>query len=150
MTDREKALEAALLPCPFCGGDADLDYYHNENSDGGGRGKVVCVECGADQCGEDFGWMTDAADKAASKAQAVAAWNTRADTAEVLRLRDELASGSFYKESDIDAMQDEIARLREALLALVDEYADPALESEGPAYRAARAALRAKLGEGDG
>jgi hypothetical protein len=32
--------------------------------------------------------------------------------AEVLRLRDELASGSFYKESDIDAMQDEIARLR--------------------------------------
>ena len=35
--------------------------------------------------------------------------------AEVLRLRDELASGSFYKESDIDAMQDEIARLREAL-----------------------------------
>jgi hypothetical protein len=35
----------------------------------------------------------------------------------------------------------EIARLREALLALADEYADPTLESEGPAYRAARAAL---------
>ena len=31
---------------------------------------------------------------------------------ELNRLRAELASGSFYKESDIDAMQDEIARLR--------------------------------------
>lgn len=37
---------------------------------------------------------------------------------ELNRLRAELASGSFYKESDIDAMQDEIARLR----AEVEKY----------------------------
>ena len=37
---------------------------------------------------------------------------------ELNRLRAELASGSFYKESDIDAMQDEIASLR----AEVEKY----------------------------
>jgi hypothetical protein len=40
-----------------------------------------------------------------------------------------------------DIHKAEVARLREALLALADEYADPTLESEGPAYRAARAAI---------
>jgi lysophospholipase L1-like esterase len=49
--------------------------------------------------------------------------------AEVLRLRDELASGSFYKESDIDAMQDEIARLREALGACAAEIFVPVATS---------------------
>jgi Lar family restriction alleviation protein len=66
-----------LLPCPFCGGDADLDYYHNQNDDGGGAGRVVCVECGASTSGDDFGWMTKETDKATSKAQAVTEWNTR-------------------------------------------------------------------------
>jgi hypothetical protein len=39
----------------------------------------------------------------------------RALAAENARLRAEMESGSFYQEKDIDAMQDELARLRGAL-----------------------------------
>jgi hypothetical protein len=85
-------------------------------------------------------------------AEAVTAWNTRADAAEALRLRDELASGSFYKESDIDAMQDEIARLREALRAMVEEQCDyMRINHLGDPERQHNIKLaRAALGDGNG
>jgi hypothetical protein len=68
--------------------------------------------------------------------------------AEVLRLRDEVSDALAAHKIELDRRmkaEAEVAHLRGALLALVDEYADPMLESEGPAYRTARAALRAKM-----
>jgi len=89
--------------------------------------------------------------------------------AEVLRLRDELASGSFYKESDIDAMQDEIARLRGVAISTAASLAAAIslLERGGKAakkaapsdkmfdqmltdYRNSLDAARAALGDSDG
>jgi len=89
--------------------------------------------------------------------------------AEVLRLRDELASGSFYKESDIDAMQDEIARLRGVAISTAASLAAAIslLERGGKAakkaapsdnmfdqmltdYRNSLDAARAALGDGNG
>ena len=66
-----------LLPCPFCGGDADLDFWWNENGDGG-RGKVICIDCGTEMAGSDHSRPITAAEKAASKSEAVAFWNRRA------------------------------------------------------------------------
>ena len=66
-----------LLPCPFCGGDADLDWWWNEASDGG-RGKVICIDCGTEVSGPDFGRPVTSAKKTASKADAADAWNRRA------------------------------------------------------------------------
>jgi hypothetical protein len=77
----------ALLPCPFCGGYADLDYYHNENDDGGGRGKVICTGCGVEAVGDDKGWMSNEADKRTSKSEAVSMWDRRVEPAEILALR---------------------------------------------------------------
>jgi Lar family restriction alleviation protein len=99
-----------LLPCPFCGGDADLDYYHNETH-GGGAGRVVCVECGASTSGDDFGWMTKETDKATSKAQAVAAWNTRTASdgrAEGLREAAEICRLNAVQSVSNDAMPEPV------------------------------------------
>jgi hypothetical protein len=75
--ERSRAM-SDLMPCPFCGGDADQDWWWNENGDGGGRGKVICIDCGAEAIGADPGWHHTAAEKAASKSEAAAFWNRRA------------------------------------------------------------------------
>ena len=64
---------------------------------------------------------------------------------EIERLRGELASGSFYKEDDIDAMQDEIERLRaevERLRAALERI--QTLYQVTHCHAAARAALAEK------
>ena len=71
MTEREKALEAALLPCPFCG-----DLAHNDEATAHIMGTrtshdfaVACSNCEVSAPG------------ASTVAQAVTNWNTRADAA---------------------------------------------------------------------
>jgi len=49
-----------LLPCPFCGGDADFGTRPNERA----WWSLHCSECTAYRCGP-------------TKAEAIAAWNTR-------------------------------------------------------------------------
>lgn len=51
---------ATLLPCPFCGGEA-------ETWDGAGPWHVVCTKCGT------------IGSPCLSEAEAIAAWNTRAE-----------------------------------------------------------------------
>lgn len=63
----DKALEAALLPCPFCGGDAK--HYHRDEGSGWSNTDWVCCEndeCGCGTC------LHETADIA------IAAWNRRA------------------------------------------------------------------------
>ena len=74
----------ALKPCPFCGGCAE--YYKRKN-----KGAA------ADWCGDVQHWVGCTGDCGAStchhetKAEAIAAWNTRADEAELATLRAKLA-----------------------------------------------------------
>lgn len=62
-----------LLPCPFCGGSAAID-------DTSGIFSTDCVDCMASNQ-RGFG----------SRAEAADAWNTRAQSAEITRLKAELA-----------------------------------------------------------
>jgi Lar family restriction alleviation protein len=66
-----------LKPCPFCGGEASLreDFYHSA---------AFYVGCQTSGC---FG--SDQWDE--TRAEAVTAWNTRADTDEITRLRTALS-----------------------------------------------------------
>ncbi|TJV51101.1 MAG: restriction alleviation protein, Lar family [Mesorhizobium sp.] len=62
--DLEAALEAAMLPCPFCGSQPEL--YISCNEDGAELGFMYrCEECGVEKEAE---W----------KHEAIAAWNQRA------------------------------------------------------------------------
>lgn len=68
--------------------------------------------------------------------------------AENERLRAELADGSFYKESDIDALQDEIERLRrdcKIMLAQLDFMEEATGESLDPEDAVIVAQIRASL-----
>jgi Lar family restriction alleviation protein len=95
-----------LLPCPFCGGYADLDYYHNENDDGGGRGKVICSACGVEAVGDDKGWMSNEADMRTSKSEAVAMWNRRAVPSDIDALRKRVEAADAMAELFDAAMDD--------------------------------------------
>lgn len=59
-----------LLPCPFCGGEAD--EYEGEYGNG-----IYCMQCGA-MVGEPIHLDFDIAERV-NYEQAVEAWNTRAD-----------------------------------------------------------------------
>lgn len=77
MTDTTK-----LLPCPFCGGKAELNTWGNDR-DGCHVAKVICDSCSA------------SADSFETQDQAIAAWNRRASpspdlSAENARLREAL------------------------------------------------------------
>lgn len=61
-----------LLPCPFCGGEAD--EYEGEYGNG-----IYCMQCGA-MVGEPIHLGFNVAERV-SYGQAIEAWNTRADTA---------------------------------------------------------------------
>jgi hypothetical protein len=61
-----------LLPCPFCGNEAVL-------RDVGGRAPAHIGACTNKQCPSCWGYATEA--------EAVAAWNTRTESAEVQKLR---------------------------------------------------------------
>ena len=69
---------ANLKPCPFCGGEADDDYYHAEIYNGPGAGRVTCVECGVYIEAGSAPWNADRVEKLAARAEAIVAWNTRA------------------------------------------------------------------------
>jgi Lar family restriction alleviation protein len=63
----------ALLPCPFCGGEAELASYNSCDCCGKAwNGQVVCQGCGQGVSHFD----TDA--------EAIAAWNTRKPAAPLL------------------------------------------------------------------
>jgi hypothetical protein len=84
--------EVTLKPCPFCGGDAS--FYHVAGSYGYYSSKTG-VQCGNGDCftqpkiafdDEAYDWDRRIQVPRPSKEQAIAAWNTRAATAEQTRL----------------------------------------------------------------
>lgn len=63
-----------LLPCPFCGGEAEI--LTAESMHGGNLYGVMCDCCAG------------RADVYDTEAEAIAAWNTRAQREEIVRCRD--------------------------------------------------------------
>ncbi len=99
-----------LLPCPFCGGEADLDeipgspFTTETYSWGAG-----CKDC-------NIGWYNE------NKAEAIAAWNKRAvklnmSVEHMNRVIDDLIN-------EINARDLEIARIKKELDAAVDDLED--------------------------
>lgn len=68
--------EEALLPCPFCGGEADW----NERE--GATGAQYYVECIGDESGGGFARCISQDGGYARKSEAIKAWNTRAPAIE--------------------------------------------------------------------
>lgn len=64
-------IERKLLPCPFCGGEADCNNTGVNDKDGNPIWWVECISCGANVEGDNN------SEKAATKA-----WNTRAEQRE--------------------------------------------------------------------
>ncbi len=77
MTDRISTDE--LLPCPFCGGEAETTYHNGGWPDG--CYSVMCKN-----------WKCPGKTSSGSKTVAAGAWNTRSPdlAAEVIRLREAL------------------------------------------------------------
>lgn len=154
---------ADLLPCPFCGGEAE---YHNDKGPTGEMyGWVGCNQCDA------MSVHTDTRSMQPEEQHPIDAWNTRAPTADAERiaaLEDENAalkaiqadegemltiawmdgahrSKQTYRER-IAALEGEVERLREALekiVALEDDFESNAAMTahEWQMFHTARAAL---------
>lgn len=63
-THEQMRKAAALLPCPFCGGEA---YLSNDAS----HSRAYFIGCNVDDCFGEIHWGQ-------TKAEAIAAWNRRA------------------------------------------------------------------------
>ena len=109
--------EVALLPCPFCGGEAELTGYKAPEF------WVRCDKMGCKASTESFG----------SKDRAIAAWNTRpSHTEEIEALRGEVERllDSNAKLHDIgqdfvshmERLQSHNAKMREALTKCRDKF----------------------------
>lgn len=95
-------MEPDLLPCPFCGGEAErIDMNDLPEDDPNVGGSCICCN----RCGASSPVHFD------RKENLCSSWNDRAGTP---------PGGAATS----DAQADKIERLREALQALVDEYVD--------------------------
>lgn len=83
MTESDKlvSMEAALKPCPFCGGKANPSKQSGGSDERWGYNFTVAIECA--DCGTSIvrkshqgsgGWCDD---KGEARAEVIAAWNTR-------------------------------------------------------------------------
>ena len=82
MTDKpirrtETAESVPLLPCPFCGGEAEVRHMDLDSIEEGW--KVWGVWCVDDMNAEDYRSHGHFIDNYATEAEAIAAWNTRAE-----------------------------------------------------------------------
>ena len=114
---------ATLLPCPFCGGEADIHHV----PDGA---HAQCYECEANSRIFDGARDGKGADREFAHEDAFAAWNTRL---------------AHSRPSQADATSGEEMRLREALAGLV-KWSDNIMRAHGVtgeqiAVTKARAAL---------
>lgn len=68
--------DQGLLPCPFCGGEAEMSFYARGASPDVAGHYVECTECSAG--GEPFDIQGEMPDRVEyTKSKAIAAWNTR-------------------------------------------------------------------------
>lgn len=80
---------SGLLPCPFCGGEADVSWYAKGSSPDRAGYFVECEGCSAS--GEPFDIQGEMPDRDEfTKEHAIAAWNRRAATASPAHASDEI------------------------------------------------------------
>jgi hypothetical protein len=90
--------EPKLLPCPFCGGDAEIDtrrgYRQLPTGVVGGGVAIYCTNCSSDMmhCYEDHSGV----DRDDLRADLVAAWNKRAAEAAAFRRGVEAARAQIF------------------------------------------------------
>ena len=66
-------MNESLKPCPFCGGEAELQYGGNGSREAAGMSFVRCKGCGA------IGQKFEVCRRYSSDEKAIEAWNRRAD-----------------------------------------------------------------------
>lgn len=88
MTDSKTTTE--LLPCPFCGGEATKMSYGTEDDL---FWWVECRECNA------------TIDNRATSAEAIAAWNTRADEPQVIQKAEKYKLADSQKQLEADVIK---------------------------------------------
>ena len=145
MTDPKHTEPVDLLPCPFCGGEAEL----HENTSGQAQGFVPVFNPGCKACD------VRSPDWYGTEAEAIAVWNTRtaaeaASRAMIIQLGENAAKAAKEYTDNMAASREREARLREALERIAGQhgpYSHPFPEG-GEGYAAwavmeARAALTA-------
>ena len=102
-----------LLPCPFCGGEAVYDFHAKGQPGAWENDCDHWVYCRADDCFANVGLCE-------SKAEAIAAWNTRATPAAIREA--ELEDAPIYY--DNDAAHAWVSGYNSAIFALIKKRAD--------------------------
>ena len=145
--DMTDAQDEALLPCPFCGGAAEV--IHIEDGENAGGSCVSCTRCLASS-NLEFGFKENFRNN----------WNRRADLAHPSQAGDERVAGLLdtqiaAQDIIIKRQEAENARLREALWRLLREAEMDGMESRAGwdcwmhHARAALAAMDTPKGGGD-
>lgn len=154
-----RELNAELLPCPHCGAIASLD--HRRGSYGYYSPRVV-ARCSNQNCPgvQTFEWdeRYPAETKPKAEAEAIAAWNTRADlaahkaaVAESLSALDKIIAGKEVRHGDgtstVESLDADVSeRLVEATILTLRSLAEPAKQPEGDALVMTRQAWRIASG----
>ena len=85
--------EIKLLPCPFCGGEAELVRQHSGVSD-----KIYIVSCKNEECEASLGHFCE------SKEMAIESWNTRKPMERIVtKLKEARAECKELQRSTTDA-----------------------------------------------
>jgi Lar family restriction alleviation protein len=98
-TPNQPSPEVKLLPCPFCGNCAFLEYQLHDLGDY----IVLCDSCGASTCPKEMRYDKD---------EAIIDWNTRVNTHQELveALRLVLKGTEFMTPEDFNTIRQALAR----------------------------------------